>query len=145
MQPIVIKDAVAIPHSSAPNKVAMAISFPVFICPSVCTTILLLSPCSTKTCWVSATPNSHGNPACLIEDNGEAPVPPEKPEIKTTSAFPFETPAAIIPTPTSDTSFTCIRALEFTFLRSCMSWAKSSIEYISVSYTHLTLPTILLV
>ena len=31
----------------------------------------------TSTCWVSASPSSHGSPACLMLDTGEAPVPPE--------------------------------------------------------------------
>ena len=36
---------------------------------------------STSVCCVSARPISHGEPACLIEVRGEAPVPPSKPEI----------------------------------------------------------------
>ena len=128
IHPITINPAVAIPHSSAPNKVAIATSRPVFICPSVCTTILPLSPFDTRTWFVSASPNSHGNPACLIEPRGAAPVPPLIPEINTTSPFAFATPAAIIPTPASETNFTCIRACLFIFFKSCISWAKSSIE-----------------
>ena len=46
----------------------------------------------------------------MIDVCGLAPVPPSWPEIKTTSAFPFETPAATVPTPTSATSLTLIRA-----------------------------------
>ena len=67
----------------------------------------------------------------FIEDSGEAPVPPLWPLIKTTSPWPFETPAAIVPTPDSATSLTWTRALGFEFLRSWISWARSSIEYIS--------------
>lgn len=49
---------------------------------------------------------------------GEAPVPPSKPEIKTTSPWALATPAAMVPTPTSDTSFTLTRAERFAFFRS---------------------------
>jgi hypothetical protein len=60
--------------------------------------------------------------------SGEAPVPPLSPEISTWSACAFTTPAAIVPTPTSDTSFTLIRALGFAFFKSWISCARSSIE-----------------
>ena len=45
-----------------------------------------------------------------MEVNGLAPVPPSKPEIVIWSALDFATPAATVPTPTSDTSFTEILA-----------------------------------
>ena len=64
----------------------------------------------------------------MIDVCGLAPVPPSWPEIKTTSAFPFETPAATVPTPTSATSLTLIRAWWLAFLRSWISWARSSME-----------------
>jgi hypothetical protein len=67
-------------------------------------------------------------PACLIDVSGEAPVPPESPLMRTTSAFAFDTPAATVPTPTSATSFTLTRARSFEFFRSWMSCARSSIE-----------------
>jgi hypothetical protein len=67
-------------------------------------------------------------PACLIEVCGEAPVPPSKPEISTTSAWALATPAAMVPTPTSETSLTLIRAWWLAFLRSWISSARSSIE-----------------
>ena len=57
-------------------------------------------------------------PLCLIAVSGEAPVPPSCPEIRTTSACAFATPAEIVPTPTSATSFTWIRARGFAFFRS---------------------------
>ena len=41
-----------------------------------------------------------------MEDSGEAPVPPSWPEISTRSALAFETPAATVPTPISETSLT---------------------------------------
>ena len=52
-----------------------------------------------------------GCPACLSDVSGLAPVPPSWPEMSTTSALAFDTPAATVPTPTSATSFTWIRAL----------------------------------
>ena len=66
-----------------------------------------------------------------MELNGEAPVPPSKPAIKTTSAFAFVTPAAIVPTPALLTNFTLIRAARFAFFKSNINCDKSSIEYIS--------------
>jgi hypothetical protein len=64
----------------------------------------------------------------LSEFSGEAPVPPSWPEISTTSAWAFETPAATVPTPSSLTSFTCTRAYSLAFFRSWMSCARSSME-----------------
>ena len=43
--------------------------------------------------------------------SGEAPVPPSWPEMRTTSEWAFATPAATVPTPISETSFTWMRAL----------------------------------
>jgi hypothetical protein len=64
----------------------------------------------------------------LIEVRGEAPVPPSKPDTVMWSARALATPAATVPTPTSATSFTETSAEGFTFLRSKMSWARSSME-----------------
>ena len=72
----------------------------------------------TNVCCASAIPSSHGSPACFKDVNGEAPVPPSYPEIRITSAFALATPAAMVPTPTSDTSLTFIRALRFAFFKS---------------------------
>ncbi|MNC93162.1 hypothetical protein D3C83_97280 [compost metagenome] len=55
-------------------------------------------------------------------------MPPSKPAIVTWSDLAFETPAAMVPTPTSDTSFTETSASGFEFFRSWMSCAMSSIE-----------------
>ena len=66
--------------------------------------------------------------AAKMEEAGEAPVPPSAPEMTIRSAFAFATPAAIVPTPLSATSFTLIRACGFTFFRSNINWAKSSME-----------------
>jgi hypothetical protein len=105
----------------------MAMSRPVLSCPSVSTTMRLRRLFRTRVWWVSASPSSQGNPACLIEVWGDAPVPPSKPEISTTSAWALATPAAIVPTPTSDTSLTLIRASRLAFLRSWISSARSSL------------------
>jgi len=40
----------------------------------------------------------------------------------------FDTPAATVPTPTSETSFTEIAAYGLAFFKSWISWARSSIE-----------------
>ncbi len=72
----------------------------------------------TSVCWVSASPISHGMPACLIEEIGECPVPPSWPQMSTMSALPLATPAAMVPTPTSATSFTETRASGLALFRS---------------------------
>ena len=63
-------------------------------------------------------PSSQGKPACLMLVSGEAPVPPESPEMMMCSACALATPAATVPTPTSETSLTLIRADELAFFRS---------------------------
>src|SRR5919109_2215565 len=126
MHPMTTKGAVEKPYSSAPSRAAMTTSRPVFIWPSTCTTIRSRSLFMTSTCWVSARPNSHGTPPCLIEVKGEAPVPPSWPEMSTTSAWALETPAATVPTPTSATSFTWTRARGLEFFRSWINCARSS-------------------
>ena len=128
MQPSTTSGAVENPYSSAPSSAAMTTSRPVFIWPSVWTTMRSRSWFITSTCWVSARPSSHGTPACLMLVSGDAPVPPSCPEMRTTSEWALATPAATVPTPTSATSFTCTRARGFEFFRSWMSWARSSME-----------------
>ena len=128
MQPATTSGAVAKPNSSAPSSAAMTTSRPVFIDPSTCTTMRSRNPFSSSVCWVSARPSSQGPPACLGEVIGAAPVPPSWPEISTTSACAFATPAATVPTPTSATSFTWTREDGFAFFRSWISCARSSIE-----------------
>ena len=49
-------------------------------------------PLASSVCCVSARPSSHGEPACLSEVSGAAPVPPSCPEIRTTSACALLTP-----------------------------------------------------
>ena len=51
------------------------------------------------TWWVSARPISTGPPQCLMEDTGEAPVPPSWPLIWMTSALALATPLATVPMP----------------------------------------------
>mmetsp|Transcript_6293 Transcript_6293/g.28420 ORF Transcript_6293/g.28420 Transcript_6293/m.28420 type:complete len:317 (+) Transcript_6293:3480-4430(+) len=128
MHPMVISGAVERPHSSAPRRVATRRSRPVLSCPSVWRTVRPRRSLATKVCCVSASPSSHGRPALLIPVQREAPVPPSWPEIKTWSALPLTTPAAMVPTPFSDTSLTLTRADGLLFLQSWMSCARSSME-----------------
>ena len=50
----------------------------------------LRSRLTTSVWWVSARPISQGEPACLSEVRGDAPVPPSKPEMVTWSARAFD-------------------------------------------------------
>ncbi len=127
-QPDTTSGAVAKPNSSAPSSAAITTSRPVFIWPSVCTTMRSRRPFRSSVCCVSARPSSHGAPACFSDVSGEAPVPPSWPEMSTTSACAFDTPAATVPTPTSATSFTWTRARGLAFFRSWMSCFRSSME-----------------
>ena len=71
-------------------------------------------------------------PPCLMDDSGDAPVPPLSPLINTTSPWPLDTPAAIVPTPDlRDQLNVDPRGSGSPFFRSWMSWARSSIEYMS--------------
>jgi hypothetical protein len=63
-----------------------------------------------------------------MEVNGDAPVPPSKPEIVTWSDLHLATPAATVPTPISETSLTETSACGLTFFRSKTSCFRSSIE-----------------
>ena len=116
------------PNSSAPSKAAIATSRPVFNWPSHSKTTRLLKSFNSKVCCASAKPSSHGIPVCCNDVSGAAPVPPSYPEIKITSAFALATPAAIVPTPTSETNFTLIRASLLAFFKSKINCDKSSIE-----------------
>mmetsp|Transcript_36260 Transcript_36260/g.58229 ORF Transcript_36260/g.58229 Transcript_36260/m.58229 type:complete len:311 (-) Transcript_36260:3538-4470(-) len=128
IQPMVMSGAVDRPHSSAPSRVATSRSRPVLSCPSVCNTVRPRRSLATSVCCVSANPSSHGNPADLMPVQRDAPVPPSWPEMSTWSARPLTTPAAMVPTPFSETSFTLTRAAGLLFLQSCMSCARSSME-----------------
>ena len=106
MQPIAISGAVEKPNSSAPSSAPTTTSRPVLIWPSTSIVIRLRRSLSSNVCWVSARPISHGTPADCTEDCGEAPVPPSWPDTVTWSALALATPAATVPTPTSETSLT---------------------------------------
>ncbi len=125
-QPKTIRVAVPNANSSAPSRAMMMTSRPVFSCPSTCSRTLPLSPLRTSVCCVSLSPISGDMPAKRIDDAGEAPVPPSAPLMTMRSAFALATPAAIVPTPLSATSFTETAASGFTFFRSKMSCARSS-------------------
>ncbi len=116
--PIVTNGAVANPNSSAPSNAATATSRPVISLPSVSIRTLFLSPFRISVWCVSDSPSSHGSPALWIELRGAATVPPSYPEIRMSCAPAFATPAATVPTPASDTSFTEIFAARFAFFRS---------------------------
>ena len=118
MQPIATREVVPIPNSSAPIIAAITTSLPVFIPPSVLKVIWCLSPFKVKIWFASVSPISQGIPTCFMLVCGLAPVPPECPEIKITSAFAFATPAAIVPTPVDATNLTPTLALGLVCLRS---------------------------
>ena len=106
MQPVAIKGAVEKPNSSAPSSAATMTSRPVRIWPSIWTVIRWRRSLPSSVCWVSARPISQGTPADWIELCGEAPVPPSWPAITRWSAPALATPAATVPTPTSEASLT---------------------------------------
>lgn len=60
---------------------------------------------------VSTRPISMGPPACLMEEMGDAPVPPSWPLIWMTSALALATPDATVPMPAWATSFTLTLAV----------------------------------
>ena len=128
MQPMVMSGAVLSPHSSAPSSVATSRSRPVLSWPSVCSTVRPRKSLATSVCCVSASPSSQGSPALLMPVQRDAPVPPSCPLISTWSALPLTTPAAMVPTPFSETSLTETRASGLAFLQSWMSCARSSME-----------------
>ena len=127
-QPSARRSAVPNEYSSAPSNAATTTSRPVFMPPSTRTRTRPRSPFATRACCVSASPSSHGAPACLIDASGLAPVPPSAPAMCTTSACAFATPAAISPTPLEATSLTDTSASGLTSRRSKTSCARSSIE-----------------
>ncbi|MNS58518.1 hypothetical protein D3C72_914400 [compost metagenome] len=109
-QPAAIRSAVPKAYSSAPKSAATTTSRPVLRPPSALSRTRPRRSLRTSTCWASARPSSHGTPACLIEPSGLAPVPPSWPLMWMTSAWALATPAAIVPTPATETSFTATRA-----------------------------------
>ena len=77
---------------------------------------------------VSANPNSHGAPVCLMSVHYEAPVSPSQPLNRMWSALHFATPAATTATPTLHTSFTFTPASGFAFLQSKINRTRSSVD-----------------
>src|ERR1700742_1791912 len=67
MQPAAISGAVAKPNSSAPSIAPTTTSRPVRMPPSTWTAMRPRRRLATRVWWVSASPISHGLPACLIE------------------------------------------------------------------------------
>ncbi len=127
-QPKVISAEVPKPNSSAPSSAMRMTSRPVFSWPSTCRRASERSPLRTSVCCVSAMPISGEMPAKRILLAGLAPVPPSAPEMTTRSALAFTTPAAMVPTPLSATSFTEMAAFGLTFFKSKMSCLRSSME-----------------
>ena len=117
MQPMATSAAVPMPYSSAPIIAAMTMSRPVRKPPSVRKTMRWRRLLSVSSWLASVRPISHGTPAYLIDDSGEAPVPPTWPEIKITSARALATPAAMVPMPVEATSFTQTRAVRVDLLQ----------------------------
>mmetsp|Transcript_68874 Transcript_68874/g.164317 ORF Transcript_68874/g.164317 Transcript_68874/m.164317 type:complete len:239 (-) Transcript_68874:3378-4094(-) len=118
MHPSEMSGAVEKPHSSAPRSIAMMTSRPVLIWPSVSTTTRSRRSLITSVWCASASPSSQGSPVFLMPPHCAAPVPPSCPEMRMWSALALATPAAITPTPTSDTSLTEMRAAGLEHLRS---------------------------
>ena len=127
-QPSTMSGRVPKENSSAPSIAMMITSRAVLSWPSVCRRTWSRRPLSTSVCCASASPISGEIPAKRIDDTGLAPVPPSAPEMTMRSAFAFATPAAMVPTPLSATSFTLTAAVGLIFLRSKINWARSSIE-----------------
>ena len=79
-------------YSSAPSSAATITSRPVFSPPSTRSRTRDRRPLSAISRCASTSPSSHGSPAFLIDESGDAPVPPSAPAMCTTSASAFATP-----------------------------------------------------
>mmetsp|Transcript_18019 Transcript_18019/g.62359 ORF Transcript_18019/g.62359 Transcript_18019/m.62359 type:complete len:367 (+) Transcript_18019:577-1677(+) len=128
MQPRAMSGPVEKAYSSAPSAAATQTSRAVLSWPSVWSRMRSRKSLSTSVCCASAMPSSQGRPAHLMPVQAAAPVPPSPPEMTMWSALALATPAAMTPTPTSDTSFTDTSPSGLAHLRSWMSWARSSME-----------------
>ena len=124
-QPSEIIAIVPKPYSSAPSKAPIITSLPVRKPPSTRKRTRSRKPFNTKAECVSAKPNSQGQPADLMDDSGEAPVPPSPPDIWITSAAALATPQATVPIPIDETSLTETPACSFIACRSCINCARS--------------------
>mmetsp|Transcript_22559 Transcript_22559/g.63324 ORF Transcript_22559/g.63324 Transcript_22559/m.63324 type:complete len:282 (+) Transcript_22559:1993-2838(+) len=118
MQPVAIMATVPKPYSSAPSAAHMRTSRPLRRPPSARSTTRSRRSFARRVRCVSAKPISSGPPACLMEDTGEAPVPPSWPDTWMTSALALATPEAMVPMPASATSLTLTLACGFTMCRS---------------------------
>mmetsp|Transcript_101 Transcript_101/g.410 ORF Transcript_101/g.410 Transcript_101/m.410 type:complete len:292 (+) Transcript_101:791-1666(+) len=116
--PVAIIATVPKPYSSAPIKAHWMTSSPERQPPSARKTTRSRKSFSTSVRCASTKPISIGPPACLMDDRGDAPVPPSPPEIWMMSAFALATPDATVPMPAWPTSFTLTFALGFTMCRS---------------------------
>ena len=116
------------PNSSAPINAPIRTSQPLFRPPSTRKMTRSRKLFSINTRCTSVKPNSQGLPACLIEERGDAPVPPSCPEIWIISALALATPAAIVPIPISATNFTETWAVGLIWCKSKINWARSSME-----------------
>ena len=110
MQPIATRLSVPMPNSSAPRIAAITMSRPVFSPPSARSRMRPRRPLRVNVWLTSDSPISHGVPAYLMLVWGDAPVPPTWPETRMTSACALATPAATVPMPADETSFTHTRA-----------------------------------
>ena len=106
MQPMATRLVVPMPNSSAPSMAAITTSRPVLMPPSVRSRTRWRRRFRVSTWCASDSPISHGRPAYLTEVCGLAPVPPLCPLIRMVSALALATPAAMVPMPERDTSFT---------------------------------------
>mmetsp|Transcript_59821 Transcript_59821/g.146909 ORF Transcript_59821/g.146909 Transcript_59821/m.146909 type:complete len:221 (-) Transcript_59821:4365-5027(-) len=79
--PSAIMAMVPKPNCSAPRRAAIITSRPVRTPPSTRRTTRSRRLLLYNAEWASVKPSSHGQPACLMEERGEAPVPPSPPEI----------------------------------------------------------------
>ena len=119
-QPAAISGAVAKPNSSAPSSAPMMTSRPVRRPPSTCNAMrraqTVLGPVSDAS---RPAPHLPGAAGMLDRRQGRsARLPPSKPAMVMWSARALATPAATVPTPTSDTSLTEMSAAGLTFFRS---------------------------
>mmetsp|Transcript_19311 Transcript_19311/g.58424 ORF Transcript_19311/g.58424 Transcript_19311/m.58424 type:complete len:318 (-) Transcript_19311:96-1049(-) len=117
-QPPAIMAMVPKPNSSAPMTAPSTTSQPVLMPPSTRRVTFSRRPFSSRLWCTSVRPSSQGEPACLMDDSGDAPVPPSWPDTWITSALALATPQATVPMPTSDTSLTLTSAEGCTILRS---------------------------
>jgi hypothetical protein len=129
MQPLTMSGAVAKPNSSAPSSAADGhVAAGLDLAVGTCTRMRLAQVVLDQHLLGLGQAQLPGQPGVLDGLRGEAPVPPSWPLMSTRSALPLATPAAMVPTPTSETSFTRPSRSGLAFFRSWMSCARSSIE-----------------